>query len=203
MSDIDVREYAPLVTEAKSAFNKDTSYFESMFISAFRSKLRFIKGLLRKELREAEVEARTQCVASDIRACYNVSPCGTGHCPFAKADLVNLRVQPIAGKINRPQRKARITVGISTFSIPITATVYENPTNLAFKLVNTAAGWRMYREDSIRDMQASDLYQELISRGELVLSSDNPSEIRLDTFVDSYDIENAIEPLMKLRRINL
>lgn len=61
----------------------------------------------------------------------------------------------------------------------------------------------MYREDSIRDMQPSVLYEELIASGELVLSSDTPSEIRLDTFVDTYDIENAIEPLMKLRKIKL
>lgn len=202
---IDVSEFKSLVKEAEAAFSKDSTYFESMFTTVFKVKLRHVKASLRKELRIAEFDARKQCVASDIRACYNVSPCGTGRCPFAQNDLARLRVPDQPGKATRPQRRARIKVGSTQHSISLDAIVYESPTNATFKMVNTHGSWRMYKPDSILDMVASPAYDSMIQSGSLVLAPDSPNGIapKLDSFVETYDIENAIEPLMKLRKIAL
>lgn len=203
MSVVNTFEFESLVDQAREAFSNDVTYFENMFVNVFKVKLRQTKACLRKELKSAETGARKQCVASDIRACYNVSPCGTGYCPFAKGDIAELRVPDVPGKHTRPQRKAMIKVGVSYYFISLDAVVYESPEIQTFKMVNTFNHWRMYKIDTILNMVLSPKYQSMIESGSLVLSSDSPNGVapRLDAFVETYDIENAIEPLMKLRKI--
>lgn len=201
---IDVSQFTGLVDKAIEAYRSDFTYFEMIIRSGFKNRRKSIEADYLKELRHAEVYARKSCVASNIIACYNVSPCGTGQCPFAQGDLKNLHIPDQPGKRQRPARLTYIDVGSTAYSVDPHVQVYQNAEGkITSKLVKFVDGsWRMYKADAVLSMVPSVLYQEMIDTGRLVLAPDSPNGVvrKLDTFVESYDIASAIEPLMKLRK---
>lgn len=109
------------------AFAADTSYAISMAKHASTIQSKRDVWALRLQLREAERSARERCVDEGVTWCSIESPCGTGQCPFAPAELAALDVRGAEGATPRPARSDYPTYSIEAARLPLQALNGEAP----------------------------------------------------------------------------
>lgn len=197
----DITPYLNLARDAMRAYQQDSVFLENMFSDARKIKTKFLRTEIISELRTAETKARKACIASSVRVCYNVAPCGTSQCPFATGDLALLRIAHQPGEQSRPQKLISLFVDTTGYQVKSDVTIYQTE-NSHNKMVRSLDGtWRMYKSDTILNMQPNPLYQLMIDDGRLTLADDSPNTTtaKLNALAETYNLENAIEPLMKLR----
>lgn len=92
------------IAAACAAFATDVSYAVAMARAAVTITRKRDLWLARKELREAEVKARTRCADTGAFDCHAHDPCGTGDCKFAEGHLAALDIPTVlAAATERPQ----------------------------------------------------------------------------------------------------
>lgn len=99
---IDVRAYKGLLKEAMAAFSSDSAYCIAIVKAANNTSEKKFVWRAKSDIEASEKEAVAQCRELDNFKCEVLSPCGTGKCPFAQGDLVNVQVE-CRGLTFRPQ----------------------------------------------------------------------------------------------------
>ena len=108
----DLHSFAEHVEAAVVAFREDVSYAVSMARAAVVIDRKRQVWQARKELREAEATARTECARTAAFDCHAMSPCGVGDCKFASGERAQLDVHACAGTTARPQASNTATYSI-------------------------------------------------------------------------------------------
>lgn len=119
---IDTTVFTPVVESALNAFLIHVVYTELMIKRARLIIHKREVGAARTELRKAERKARAQCEEAEPFYCYSDSPCGTGSCKFAQADLQFLQIAtpPGSSKLkSRPQESEHGPYSLEKSVLPL------------------------------------------------------------------------------------
>lgn len=119
---VDTAVFTDVVDEALSAFLEHEMYVVDMIKRARAIIHKREVGTARKELKQAEREARIKCESSKPFHCESISPCGTGDCKFAQKDLVWLQIKTPknAEKTReRPQESTHGTYSLEAAVLPL------------------------------------------------------------------------------------
>src|SRR5947207_4145519 len=107
----DLGAFTGQVDAALHAFAEDVCYAVAMARAAVVSDRKRRVWQARKDLRDAETRAHTECRDTGEFDCHAESPCGTGDCKFATGDHAHLAV-PAPGRTARPQRSNPTTYSL-------------------------------------------------------------------------------------------
>jgi hypothetical protein len=99
----DITLFAGDINTALHAFSVDASYAVAMARSAVTITRKRAVWQARKELRDAEARAHTECADTTAFECHATAACGVGDCKFAVGEHATLTVIAAAGASRRPQ----------------------------------------------------------------------------------------------------
>lgn len=101
------------------AIGEDVSYAVLMARAAVTIDRKRAAWQVRKDLREAEQRAHTECRRTPQFTCRTASPCGTGDCKFALGDMALLDVPDCDGRSERPQHNVHGPYSIDAAVAPL------------------------------------------------------------------------------------